>query len=180
MVLYPDDPSHVECISKLEKNGYMYAGCLHSEDIYSDNETDDPNLVGNKKKAHWHIVLSVKNPRFAEPLADELGISSNYLQVCRNRDSALCYLIHDGYPGKYQYDLDEVFGSLKDCLPRLLSDDTEGLRIMHILSVLDSMPVPCSYRRLLTRCCELDLYGDFRRMGVGIMRLLDEHNAGTE
>lgn len=176
MVLYPEDPTHIECITRLEQSGYNYAGILHSEDIYDEHDTDDKALVGTKKKDHYHIVLSLKNPRFRTPLADELGVKPNYLEVCRNRDSALLYMIHDGFPNKYQYDPVDAFGPMAIAITKLLVDESESARVLKVLEVLDSMPMPCSYRTFLTRCCELELYGDFRRMGSGILRLLDEHN----
>lgn len=176
MVLYPDDPTHIECITRLEQSGYNYAGILHNEDVYDKHDTDDDSLIGSKKKPHYHIVLSLKNPRFRTPLADELGIEPNYLEVCRNRDSSLLYMIHDGFPNKYQYDPSDVFGSLAIAVTKLLVDESESARVLKVLDVLDTMPIPTSYRAFLTRCCELELYGDFRRMGSGILRLLDEHN----
>lgn len=176
MVLYPDDPSHMECLSILEKSGYNYAAILHCEDVYDEHDTDDSEKIGTKKKDHFHVVLSLKNPRFRDPLADELGIKPNYLEVCRNRDSALLYLVHDGFPNKYQYDPANAFGPLALAINKLLVDESESARVLKVLDVLDTMPVPTSYRAFLTRCCELELYGDFRRLGSGILRLLDEHN----
>lgn len=176
MVLYPDDPTHVACMEKLEQGGYSYCSILHTEDVYDHDDAPAPDKVGQLKKAHWHVVLVLKNPRFRDPLAEELGIKANYLEVCRNRDGALLYLIHDGYPNKYQYDPEQCQGSLAQAVLKLLADDTESARVLRVLDVLDSLPVPTTYRTLLVRCCQLDLYGDFRRMGSGILRLLDEHN----
>lgn len=174
-VLYPDDPTHIKCMELLEKNGYSYCAILHTEDVYE--EDDDTHTAGEKKKEHFHVVLTLKNPRFREPLAQELGITPNYLEVCRNRDSALLYLVHDGFPNKYQYDTAQCFGSLAPMINKLLADESESSRVMRVLDILDSLPRPASYRQFLTKCCELDLYGDFRRMGSGVIRLLEEHNS---
>ncbi len=176
LVLYPDDETHVNCISILESSGYQYCGILHDRDIYDDTDTTDTNLIGTPKKPHYHIVITLKNPRFREPIAQELGIKPNYLEVCRNRDAALLYMVHDGYPNKFQYEIDSLFGPLASAVNKLLADENESARVLRVLDVLDTLPVPVSYRTFLTRCCELDLYGDFRRMGSGIIRLLDEHN----
>lgn len=165
-------------MERLEQNGYTYCAILHTEDEYDSDDAPTAEQVGQKKKPHWHVVLTLKNPRFRNPLADELGIKPNYIEVCRNRDGALLYLVHDGYPNKYQYDPSQCFGSLAVSVLKLLADDNESSRVLRILDILDSLPVPTTYRQLLVKCCELDLYGDFRRMGTGILRLLDEHNHG--
>lgn len=176
MVLYPEDPLHCAVMERLESSGYSYCAILHNMDIYDSNDTDDESKIGMLKKDHWHVVISLKNPRFRMPLADELGVTPNYLEVCRNRDSALLYLVHDGFPNKYQYDTSCCFGSLAPLINKLLSDESESSRVLRVLDVLDSLPCPASYRMFLVKCCELDLYGDFRRMGSGVIRLLEEHN----
>ena len=174
-VLYPEDESHWNCMSILEQNGYTYAAILHDKDTWEDS--DNGHVAGELKKPHWHIVLYFKNPRYLNAIADELGITPNYLEVCRNRDSSLLYLVHDGYPEKYQYDVDEVFGSLTPNLEKLLLCEDEGERVKTIIKIIDSVPARLSYRQLLLKVCDNGLYGDFRRMGSGVKYLLDEHNA---
>lgn len=176
MVLYPEDDTHVACMEKLEQNGYTYCAILHAEDEYDTDDAPTAEQVGQKKKPHWHVVLSLKNPRFRNPLADELGIKPNYIEVCRNRDGSLLYLVHDGYPNKYQYDPACCFGSLAPMVNKLLVDESESSRVLRVLDVLDTLPCPATYRQLIVKCCELELYGDLRRMGSGVIRLLDEHN----
>lgn len=177
MVLYPtEDETHFACMQKLEKNGYSYCAIDHDKDIYDDYDECDKSKIGTLKKLHTHVYLRLKSPRFAEPLAEELGIKSNYLQVCRDSKSALAYMVHDGYPNKYQYDIESVYGSLRFEVSKLLVADDEGSRVMQILDLLDSMPKPCTYRKLLVAVCNNGLYGDFRRMGSGIKTLIEEHN----
>lgn len=178
MVLYPEeDMSHMFALNKLEKNGYSYCAIDHDKDIYDEFDKCAEDKLGTPKKKHTHVYLRLKSPRFAEPLAEELGIKPNYLQVCRDSKSALLYMIHDGYPNKYQYDLESVYGSLRFELSKLLVSEDEGSRVLKILDLLDSMPVPCTYRQLLVAVCNNGLYGDFRRMGSGAKTLLEEHNA---
>lgn len=176
LVLYPEDETHANCIDILEKNRFTYAGILHDRDTWAEGENEN-HVAGEVKKPHWHIVLYVKNPRYRNALAEELGIAPNYLEVCRSRDSALLYLVHDGYPDKYQYDIDDVFGSLVSNLQKLLLNEDEGSRVMAIVDMIDKTPNRLTYRELLKKVCENGLYGDFRRMGVGVRSLLDEHNS---
>lgn len=178
MVLYPEeDMSHMFALNTLEKNGYSYCAIDHDNDLYDEHDKCPPEKIGTLKKKHTHVYLRLKSPRFAEPLAEELGIKPNYLQVCRDSKSALLYMIHDGYPNKYQYDLESVYGSLRFELAKLLVSEDEGSRVLKILDLIDSMPVPCTYRQLLVAVCNNGLYGDFRRMGSGAKTLLEEHNA---
>lgn len=177
LVLYPEeDPSHLFCMNTLEVNGYQYCAIDHDKDTYDSYDDCDDSLIGKPKKKHTHVYLRLKSPRFRDPLADELGIKPNYLQVCRDSKSAMLYMIHDGYNNKYQYEVSAVYGSLKHEVAKLLANEDEGSRVLAILDLLDSMPKPCSYRQFLVAVCQNNMYGDFRRMGSGIKTLLDEHN----
>ena len=169
MVLYPDeDMSHLFALNKLEKCGYSYCAIDHDNDTYDDYDDCDQSKIGTLKKKHTHVYLRLKSPRFAEPVAQELGIKVNYLQVCRDSKSAMLYFLHDGYPNKYQYDIENVYGSLKHEVAKLLVSEDEGSRVLKILDLIDSMPKPCSYRQLLVAVCNNGFYGDFRRMGSGV------------
>lgn len=177
MVLYPnEDDTHSACLSKLAFNGYSYVSIDHDKDTYDSYDDCDDSLIGHLKKPHTHVVLKLKSPRYAEPLADELGIKPHYLQPCRDIKGALLYLLHDGYPDKYQYELEALEGPLRHEVAKLLVNEDEGSRVLKILDLLDTMPKPCSYRNFLVAVCENGMYGDFRRMGSGIKTLLDEHN----
>lgn len=175
LVLYPEDSTHAECIEKLNQGGYTYAGILHDRDFWEDGENEE-YAAGEPKKAHWHIVLRFTNPRWRDSVADELGIKPNYIEQCRNRDSALLYLVHEGFPNKYQYDIADVFGPLAVNLQKLLVDDDEGQRVVAIVNMIDSSPGRVSYREILLKACNAGLYGEFRRLGSGVKWLIDEHN----
>ena len=179
MVLYPEDDSHVQCIELLQTKGVSFACILHDKDVWEKDESPN-HVAGEPKKPHWHVVLYVKNPRYRNSLAEEFGIKPNYLEVCRSRDSALLYLVHDGYPDKYQYDIDDVFGSLVSNLEKLLLCEDEESRVMAIVDMIDKSPTRLTYRDILKKVCENKLYGDFRRMGSGVRYLLDEHNMQFE
>lgn len=168
MVLYPyEDINHYAVMDKLETGGYMYLAIDHD---------CDTNENGELLKSHTHVYVRLKSPRFRKPFADELGIAENYLEECRNSKAFMQYMVHDGLPDKYQYDHDKVYGSLKHEFNKIFISSDEGSRVLQILELLDSMPRPCSYRKLLIAVCQNGMYSDFRRMGGGIMRLLDDHN----
>lgn len=175
LVLYPEDETHKNCIENLLKGSYNYAAILHDKDTWLADESPD-HVEGELKKPHWHVVLVCGNARYRNGLAEELGIKPNYLEVCRGRDTALLYLVHDGYPEKYQYDIDDCFGSLVPNLEKLLVCQDEGEKVKTIVSMIDSAPGKLSYRSILLKACDNGLYGEFRRLGSGIKYLLDEHN----
>lgn len=170
-VLYPEDPTHAECIEKLKTNGYNFAAILHDKDVYEDGEHK-----GELKKPHWHVVIKFSNAVWNVPTAKDLGIEPNYLQKCSSLDGSLLYLVHEGNPDKYQYDQKDVFGPLANRLAVLLADDDEGTRAVKIADIIDNCPGPMGYSELLRKCVAAGLYSDLRRMGAFAVGMLREHN----
>lgn len=171
-VLYPEDSTHAACIEKLQSGGYNFAAILHDQDVYEDGENK-----GEKKKPHWHVVIKFPNAVWNEPLSKELGISSNYLEQCKSLDAALLYLVHAGYDDKAQYDFAQVFGTLATRLASLLRDDDESTRALTIYDLIRNSPGIVTYSEIFEKACKAGLYGDFRRMGSGVMYLINDHNA---
>lgn len=166
-VLYPEDDTHVACIEKLKTCGYNFAAILHDQDV---------NENGELKKPHWHIVLRFKNAVWNTSIAKELGITPNYLEACRDLDAALCYLVHYGNDLKAQYDYENVFGPLQTRLAYLLSDSDESTRALTIYDLIRNSPGVVTYTEIFEKACKAGLYGDFRRMGTGVMYLINDHN----
>lgn len=167
LVLYPDDPSHVEAMSRLDSGGYKYIAILHNKDLEED---------GSPKKDHWHVVVKFPSARYNSALAKELGITTNYIKDCKNLDGAVLYLVHHNDKDKAEYDPEECFGSLVPYLMKLLEDDCEDIRVLQIVKLIDSVPGRCSYREILIKCCNNGLYGELRRLGSGVTQLIKEHN----
>lgn len=170
-VLYPEDPTHVECMEKLKAGGYNFAAILHDKDVYEDGDH-----AGELKKPHWHIVVRFKNAVWNTAIAKELGITSNYLEACKDVDASLLYLVHFGNEEKAQYNYEEVFGPLRLKLATLLSDTDEGTRILNIVDIVESSPGPISCSELLKKAVAAGLYADLRRMGHLATCLVREHN----
>lgn len=170
-VLYPEDPTHAECIVKLETNGYNFAAILHDKDVYEDGEHK-----GELKKPHWHIVLRFKNAVWNTAVAKELGITANYLEACKDQDASLLYLVHYGRDEKAQYDFEEVFGPMRIKLSTLLADTDEGTRVLSLVDIVESTPGPIGTSELLKKAVAAGLYADLRRMGHLATCLVREHN----
>lgn len=170
-VLYPEDETHAQAIEKLKSGGYNFAAILHDKDVHEDGDHK-----GELKKPHWHVVMKFPNAVWQNSLAKELGLEPNYLEQAKNLDSALLYLVHDGYEDKAQYELSEVFGPLQTRLATLLRDDDEGTRALTIYQLIADSPGIVTYTEIFVKACKAGLYGDFRRLGTGVGWLIKEHN----
>lgn len=171
LLLYPDDPTHANAVSILSSSGTRFACILH------DRDTEDD---GTPKKPHWHIVIKYPHPRWNTALAKDLGIAENYIKPCDNLDGALAYLVHFGYPEKFQYEVTEVFGPLSPAVSKVCLEDDINMRVLNLVQLIDDTPGFITYRELLIAVCNNALYGEFRQLGVGIKYLIDEHNAAVD
>ena len=167
MVLYPEDASHAAAIEKMKAGGYNFAAILHDKDVKEDNQP---------KKPHWHVVVRFKNACWNTAIAKDLGITPNYLEACKDVDSALLYLVHFGNEDKYQYEYEAVFGPLKVRLATLLAEPDEGARVLTLVDIIESSPGYMSYSELLKKSVAAGVYSDLRRMGSLGVALVREHN----
>ena len=122
------------------------------------------------KNAVWNSALSV-----------ELGIPMNFIQQCRNEESALNYLVHFNDCDKYQYSLDEVKGSvnLKNKLIKFINNDDriEEDKMLDLLNYIESYHGYLSIKNFSYYCCEVGMWSDFRRNSHIILNLISEHNS---
>lgn len=180
-VLYPEDPTHVAAMEKLQSGGYDYAAILHDSDVYEKDGED--HKAGDLKKPHWHVVIRFSpNALWNTAVAKDLGIEVNYLEKCRNMNKALLYLVHRDHLDKFQYDLDKVFGSqsMISILSKLLTEEDEGLRVLSIVKMVEDEPGVISPTEFLKKACRDGYYGEFRRMGNWASIIIAEHNAAYE
>lgn len=170
LLLYPEDSTHVEALEKIKS--YDYALICH------DKDKDDK---GELKKAHWHVVINLKNARWRNAVAEDLGITPNYIRPIGNEEKALEYLIHFNEEEKHQYPIKEVEGPLKKRLERYIQqDDTpeedkvEGM-IAHILAQNKRVKVT----DFALYCAKKGVWDVFRRSSVIFCKILEEHNQGV-
>lgn len=185
LLLYPDDKSHYDCLQKLMDGNYLFAGILHDKDVY---EADDEKLGHKKgalKKPHYHIVLSYDYQKTDTAVAKELRIDGRFIKPIGKMDdaafpdkkTALGYLVHADRPHQYQYEVGEVFGKLASAVPVACDDSTsENELCRRLVTLIDSLPQPCTYKMLILAACDAELYSVLRRMGYFAGKLLDEHN----
>lgn len=169
LLLYPDeDISHYKALEYIKKN-YNYAFIDHDMDSTSDGEL---------KKTHTHVVIKFSNQRWQNSIALELGITPNYLERCRNIESALKYLIHFDNEDKYQYDVELVKGPLKKVLLKFLNhiDMTETEKFQELMEFIHSYPTHLSLRHFLEFVCEYQLFDVYRRNAYTFNALIKDHN----
>lgn len=168
ILLYPDNEEHVKALEQIKTLYDMYAYILHDKDTYSD--TDDI------KKEHWHVVVKFKNQRYRTAVASELGIEERFVKGC-SLDKSLEYLIHYNDEDKYQYDVEEVQGSLLSRLKKLLNNEgkDEGERVLVLMQYIDNATVVKISE--FSKYCALNGYWDvFRRSASIFKEYIREHN----
>ena len=173
LLLYTsEDETHIKALDYIKKNYESYAYIVHDKDTNKDNEL---------KKAHTHVVLEFNNARWSSSLAEELGITPNYLQNCKNFEKALDYLIHFNDDTKYQYDISEVKGNLKKQLIKQMNsfnkDENEIVKeIIEMINNSDLIDVSTFVKVM----CDWGYYSYFRRSLSLFLRLIDAHNVSAE
>lgn len=169
LLLYPDDASHVEALKKIEQN-YDYAYILHDCDVTEDGEV---------KKPHWHVVLRFKQAVWNTAICSEIGLETNYIEQVRKMDNALLYLIHFNDADKYQYNKNDVKGTLKKKIDELINsqDKSEGEKVSELIEYITSQDKRVTVTEFAQYCASNGYWAEFRRSGAIFCKILDEHNA---
>ena len=82
---------------------------MHIEWIESPLHEDDVNANGEKKKAHWHILLmfgGVKSYEQVEELCEDLNCPRP--ERCHNAKAMVRYMAHLDNPDKAQYKIEDI------------------------------------------------------------------------
>lgn len=170
LVLYPsEDPTHKLALDYIINNYQKYAYIKHDNDILD---------TGELKKEHYHIIISFNNYRWRNAIAEELNITPNYLEKIRNLENSLKYLIHFNNSDKYQYDVEDVQGTLKQKLIGYLNttDKSESDKVIELLDFLESQKGYVRLSDFLRYVCSINMYDIYRRSASTFIRLLEEHN----
>lgn len=142
VVLYPEDESHNTAIATLLQE-YNCCGVLHDNDIYYIDDDDEippegeTYQDGDKLKPHYHFILKFKNARYRSALAKDLGITKYYFEPTESWYGSAKYLLHIGHPEKYQYDTDDLVGSLRSAVISLIDDIPVEEKYIEILNWID-------------------------------------------
>lgn len=99
----------------------LFDSAKHWAYAYHDKDTNEDGIP---KEPHTHIIVTFEQQKSIKSIQDIIASEQNTLGECRrkcgstwiplNIKSLFDYLIHEGYPDKYQYDPEErVYDSTK-------------------------------------------------------------------
>jgi len=170
MLLYPlEDNTHKKALEFIKLN-YDYAMIEHNQ---------DKNENGELKKSHVHIVIAFPNAKWNTSVAEELGITPNYIEKCRDMDKALEYLIHYNDNTKFQYDIDDVQGNLKNQLKKILLNDgkDENQKVLELFDYIENYPYMIEEIDFFKYAASIGMYDVVRRSSYLFIRVIDKHNS---
>lgn len=158
--LYPDSESY-DCehlLSVIRSKFIDWAYILH------DKDTDENGVL---KKSHIHWVGRA-TPRCLSVVSNFLGLPENDIEVVKNFDNMVMYLIHLNDIDKFQYSPDDVETNLPN-IGQLLRRQSEG----QIVKDLASAKMQKSWYDLVQYAVDTDSY-DILRRNLGVIRLIWE------
>lgn len=158
--LYPDSESY-DCetlLSTIRSKFIDWAYILHDKDV---------NENGELKKSHIHWVGRA-TPRCLSVVSNFLGLPENDIEVVKNFDNMVMYLIHLNDIDKFQYSPDDVETNLPN-IAQLLRRQSEG----QIVKDLASAKMNKSWYDLVQYAVDIDSY-DILRRNLGVIRLIWE------
>lgn len=176
LLLYPDNPQHNLTILELQTDKYMACGICHDSDVYEDDT--DKHAKGELKKKHFHFVVKFKNPRYKSGLAKDLDIEERFIDITKSFKNSSRYLLHFGDDSKYQYNADDLVGTLRGEVIRQLDNDKPS-ETETAVSIFDYIKNEDRYLKitdLYVWACQNGCYSHFRRNYSVIKDIIYEHN----
>lgn len=169
IILYDEDNSHIDALNYIIDSNYSYAYILHDNDFKDD--------TGELKKPHYHLILYFENARSIDSVCTELKIKNNY-DVCDTKRNALEYLIHKNHKDKFQYNIDNVIGPLKNDLIKYLNNDVsyETDSVLMIFDYIDSVNMSIPFNSFIRWVCKNNFWSIYRRSCTTFIKYLDNHN----
>lgn len=169
LLLYPDNEEHMLVLEHIKLN-YDYAYICHNKD-YDEK--------GEIKKEHIHLFLQTINAKWNTALSEDIKLALNFIQQCKSPNNSLCYLIHYNDDSKFQYDINEVYGTLKTKLVKLLKNDKkdENEKIFELLNYIETSKHIISLVNFSYYCSSIGMWDVFRRASLILIKVLEEHNA---
>lgn len=158
--LYPDSESY-DCetlLSTIRSKFIDWAYILHDKDVDKNGELKKPHI-------HW---VGRATPRCLSVVSNFLGLPENDIEVVKNFDNMVMYLIHLNDIDKFQYSPDDVETNLPT-IGQLLRRQSEG----QIVKDLASAKMKKSWYDLVQYAVDIDSY-DILRRNLGVIRLIWE------
>lgn len=158
--LYPDSESY-DCetlLSTIRSKFIDWAYILHDKDVNENGELKKPHI-------HW---VGRATPRCLSVVSNFLGLPENDIEVVKNFDNMVMYLIHLNDIDKFQYSPDDVETNLPN-VGQLLRRQSEG----QVVKDLASAKMQKSWYDLVQYAVDIDSY-DILRRNLGVIRLIWE------
>ena len=158
--LYPDSESY-DCetlLSTIRSKFTDWAYILHDKDVDENGELKKPHI-------HW---VGRATPRCLSVVSNFLGLPENDIEVVKNFDNMVMYLIHLNDIDKFQYSPDDVETNLPN-IGQILRRLSEG----QIVKDLASAKLQKSLYDLIQYSVETDSY-DVLRRNWGLIKLVWE------
>lgn len=116
VILYPESEQHQRILTMFERRPSLYrvVYILHDRDVWAEgDELPEGVQVGDRKKPHWHVLVSVTEGRTASAFSKFLG--GIYVEGLHSRESYLSYMLHDTPASwhKVSYDVSELHGDAR-------------------------------------------------------------------
>lgn len=123
-IVYLSEEMILEAIGK-HKSIKEWAYIKHDKDVITEEDTSLDNIAkgkqkGDKKDAHWHVLLKCPNAVDIEAVARWFGVGLNFIQIKHGKGAfadCLRYLTHEDPKqqdkGKHLYSDDEVKSNIK-------------------------------------------------------------------
>jgi hypothetical protein len=153
--LYPDSESY-DCeilLSTIRSKFIDWAYILHDKDVDENGELKKPHI-------HW---VGRATPRCLSVVSNFLGLPENDIEVVKNFDNMVMYLIHLNDIDKFQYSPDDVETNLPN-IGQILRRLSEG----QIVKDLASAKMQKSWYDLVQYAIDKDFYDSLRR-NLGII-----------
>jgi len=183
LLLYPDNEQHINALNTVIRLYSDYAFILHNKDEFLENQdiecVEIDELLDSHilKKEHYHVVIKFQNARYRSSVAKELEIEERFVRTA-NLDASLLYLIHFDDEDKFQYSVDDVQGTLKLRLQKLIANrgKDEDTKVLDLLDHIDATTTTISISYFSRYCASNGMWDVYRRGASIFNACIFEHN----
>lgn len=136
LMLYPDCDAHCRLLEFFQRRTNMFkpVWILHDCDTYDETEREEYMqehdgqepawCVGDRKKPHWHVMITKTEQATVSAVQKFLGLS--HVEGISSKESYLAYMIHDTPASwhKHQYQVTDLMGDKRQIKKLLTQNDS--------------------------------------------------------
>lgn len=107
VVLYPDNPEHMDVLRYLEEFPLSYPKCvyiLHDKDVWTaeDEQEDAAHVAGTAKKPHIHVMFKVPKQGTVNGVIRSFAGVIDYVEGITSPDAYIEYMTHSDFKSRKQ------------------------------------------------------------------------------